>query len=277
MPHARLRRIAAAILLGVASPALAQVTVHGGHAPAPRLADGFALEAFADTASPGAAFRLTEAGPDSLLFTAPAGCTLRLEDRDGDGGFETRRARQDGRLVPRCAPTPDGFARTSAEAGPDAVEPLADCRFETLAAGGVICQPTRFGRAAGEAWSVVDAMRAGELIWRDGLVLLDADTGRLWRLVPVEEGEAEPRPTTFAENIPTKPTLPRANQPSPLAEHVSDTRAAVLDKQREAYPNVFRDTPEETPQAARAFKGPAARTARRNRRRAQAADQTAAD
>ena len=224
------------------------------------------LEPIADTRSRGAGLRIVESTKGLIRLANGAGCEVRLEDRDGDGTLETRRTRREGRLTSRCAATDSPYSRTTRDAGPDAPPALADCRFETTRDRRVTCQPTRFAKAEGQPWNVAWGIEPSSLGWQNGLLVFDDTSGRLYRL-SVADTEPEPEPTRTAyDPRPKDPVLPRRSALPDAEERFSPEMQAIRDKQRETYPRAF-DTDAETPQSARAFTGPAARAARRNRER----------
>lgn len=188
-----------------------------------------------------------------LRLASPQGCELRIEDRNFDGRWDTEQASIDGRPVARCPKDRTAFKHSMVESGSDAPR-ITNCLFHTTDALDVVCQPTRFGRAEGEAWPVLQGFadswgrmalgRPDSLMWHeDGLLVLDGTAGAIYRLdwnpkpedTLVEAGEPE-----YWPGLPKKPELPSGSSLEELRTGgdrlpVSKERQKLLDDREARY------------------------------------------
>ena len=220
------------------------------------LPDGYKVETFVRLQSKGAGLRFSdspEASATTIVMTGGGGCEVRLEDRDADGRFETERTTLNGKANGRCLPVDADYARTALEAGAD-IDGLRDCRFETTDSYSVVCQPTRFGRGEGEAWTILEGFRdrygrsatgrPDDLAWSGGLLVLDDANGLIFRIVESDEGRVSgkeggsgSRPTApiglEVTNPPPPPKLMRGSAMG--SETLSRERKAIAEKRRDMF------------------------------------------
>ena len=187
------------------------------------VADGFAVDVWAQLHTRVGALRFAarEDAPFPAIVLEGRDCELRLEDRDRDGRFETERARRHGQPTSRCDAAPGAPAQL--ESGADA-DPLRDCIFQTTSDYRVVCQPTRFGRAAGEPWTVAAGWtdrfqqqsrgRPDALFWEDGLLILDGPSGVIYRVAQLTPSDTPPSKSPPGDTPTTGPTV----DPAPSGE-----------------------------------------------------------
>ena len=233
-----MRHIVAAAAIACAHPALADSIPVRGQSTLAQLsaAPGLEVELAARFGPTQAALAL-EVADDGLRLRSPS-CEIEFGDRDGDGRYESVQAREAGVFAPTCR---GGAARGTPaplEAG-RGVDLLEDCLISVTPDLTVQCQPTRFGRADGEAWTVLDgfadAFRRSArgaptaLGWSDGLLVVDAPSGAIYRVSTAQPVEAEVEvPDSTAETVAATPLRPTRSRLIDLP--VSETRQAVLDK-----------------------------------------------
>ena len=205
-------------------------------------ADGLQVELAAKLRVRGAGLEITETNEGTLTLSSPT-CEVSLTDRNGDGRFEGKQVRSNGKMAATCPAADTPFTPSEVEAG-DTLPALDRCRLHTTADWTVACQPTRFGRDEGEPWTVLAGFRTNwsasgrpdSLGWDNGLLVWDDHSGALYRVV-----EADPEPDVMVEAAPepeTRPLRPAGSRlytltKSPEREYADTKRAESLGRARE--------------------------------------------
>ena len=204
-------------------------------------ADGLGVELAARLRVRGAGLKIVETREGALALRSPA-CEVTLTDRNGDGRYEGKQVRRNGRLAATCPAANTSFTPSEVEAG-DTLPALDRCRLHTTPDWSVACQPTRFGRDVGEAWTVLSGFRSAwsasgrpdSLGWDTGLLIWDDHSGALYRVV-----EAKVVPDVAVEDVPEpEPLRPTASRlysltKSPERELADRRRNESLGRAREA-------------------------------------------
>ena len=205
-------------------------------------ADGLEVELAARLRVRGAGLQIAETSDGTLTLSSPT-CEVTLTDRNGDGRYEGKQVRRNGRMAASCPAADTPFSPSEVEAG-DTLPALDRCRLHTTQDWTVACQPTRFGRDEGEPWTVLAGFRTNwsasgrpdSLGWDSSLLVWDDHSGALYRVV-----EADPEPEVMVEAAPepeTRPLRPAGSRlytltKSPEREYADTKRAESLGRARE--------------------------------------------
>ena len=209
-------------------------------------ADGLKVEQAARLRVRGAGLKIIESGEGTLSLSSPI-CEVTLTDRNGNGRYEGKQVRRNGRMAATCPAADTSFSPSEVEAG-DTLPALDRCRLHTTQDWTVACQPTRFGRDDGEPWTVLAGFRSNwsasgrpdSLGWDSsgtgGLLIWDDHSGALYRVV-----EVDPEPEVIVEATPepeVKPLRPAGSRlytltKSPERDYADAKREEALGRARE--------------------------------------------